>query len=682
MNRRIPLIVLLLAGCAPSALDEAVAETGVDGPFELVPEEGKFDGSAARGPQIAAGAATEVWAATNAWTDTSTPAARAAGVAWEADSGLDWEQKFDRWIESFETEARAAGSGRTFVVPTPYGARRFHAPTLECAEVALMLRATFASWYHLPFYVQGWDAQGRQALYAGHFGFVNASGQRVGNFPLFRTAYADHEARWREGQAWPSDARLRTFRLGTDDAVAFLSADGAERGAGAYFDEMFLNKRVGYFLRLLLLYFGSTNLADGANMFHVRAEAVAPGDVLLHRWQKRGIGHVMPIFRVARHAEDALEVTIASGSMPRREPVWEEPNTARSRFTSDYAGGAGQTHDGDAYASLGGGVRRWRTAVHSGGRWRNDVIVRDREVFINDADHEAIAARPERFEEILRTLSAEERRDVAIAQIEAAREHLRRYPASCAARARREDAFTALYEALGDRAAVDATYRTLEDYVFSALVYDASRTCCWNGTTAAMAEIVMDYAEREQADAAAAATCVAPTVFRSEATGYERWRAHAEELGRGAEWRAWSEDEACAQRDVAEDTVDAGRAVTGFCELDEAPEMPPVAAGCDGTGGATRESATLLADGASRGARLCEGEEDWYRVQADGEATVTITFDNAAGDLDLEAVSASGAVLGSSTSVANEESVTASGAFYVRVYGYRGVANAYTIALR
>ncbi|MCZ7678584.1 MAG: PPC domain-containing protein [Sandaracinaceae bacterium] len=271
---------------------------------------------------------------------------------------------------------------------------------------------------------------------------------------------------------------------------------------------------------------------------------------------------------------------------------------------------------------------------------------------------------------------------MAIAQIEAAREHLRRYPASCAARARREDAFTALYEALGDRAAVDATYRTLEDYVFSALVYDASRTCCWNGTTAAMAEIVMDYAEREQADAAAAGTCVAPTVFRSETTGYERWRAHAQELGRGAEWRAWSEDEACAQRDVAEDTVDAGRAVTGFCELDEAPEMPPVAAGCDGTGGATRESATLLADGASRGARLCEGEEDWYRVEADGEATVTITFDNAAGDLDLEAVSASGAVLSSSTSVANEESVTASGTFYVRVYGYRGVANAYTIALR
>ena len=91
-------------------------------------------------------------------------------------------------------------------------------------------------------------------------------------------------------------------------------------------------------MRLLLLYFGSANLADGANMFHVTPESVEAGDLLLHRWQRRGIGHVMPIFRVNRQAEDALEVTIASGSMPRREPVWEDPNSARSSFTNSYAG--------------------------------------------------------------------------------------------------------------------------------------------------------------------------------------------------------------------------------------------------------------------------------------------------------------------------------------------------------
>src|SRR5690606_5119351 len=115
-----------------------------------------------------------------------------------------------------------------------------------------------------------------------------------------------------------------------------------------------------------------------------------------------------------------------SGSMPRREPVWEEPNRARSSFTSDYAGGLGQASDGAAYASLGGGVRRWRSAVFSGGRWRNEVPVRDREVYINDQDLEAVGARPARFGEILRSLSATERRDVVLAGIEAAREHLRR----------------------------------------------------------------------------------------------------------------------------------------------------------------------------------------------------------------------------------------------------------------
>ena len=57
------------------------------------------------------------------------------------------------------------------------------------------------------------------------------------------------------------------------------------------------------------------------------------------------------------------------------------------------------------------------------------------------------------------------------------------YPASCAARIRREEAFAELYELENDsfynsRSEVDATYRKLEDYVLSALVYDQSKTCC------------------------------------------------------------------------------------------------------------------------------------------------------------------------------------------------------------
>ncbi|HJL20417.1 MAG TPA: hypothetical protein RMH99_32420 [Sandaracinaceae bacterium LLY-WYZ-13_1] len=687
MTRRIPVLAALLAlGCAPSALDDAVSETGVEGPFDEVPADGKYDGSAARGPRVADGAATEVWSVRREWTDVSGE----AGIAWEADSGLDWEQKFDAWVASMETEPRRHGSGDTFVVTTPHGERRFHAPTLECAEVAYLLRAAFASWYHLPFYVQGWDAHTRQTMYAGHFGFVSRDGDRVGRFPSFRTAYRDYEDDWSPGEPWPSDARLRGYRLGDDDAVDFLSEDGEEVGAGAYFDELFLNKRVGYFMRLLLLYFGSANLADGANTYHVRPEAIAPGDILVKRWQRRGIGHVMPVMQVERHAEDALEVSIASGSMPRREPLWEDPNRARGSFTAASTGGEGESSDGEPYAELGGGLRRWRTAVRRSGRWRNEVIERDREDYINDRDYEAIAARPARFEEILRSLSAAERRDVALAAIESAREHLRSYPASCAARIRREDAFDELYDVMAeqgmDRAAVDATYRTLEDYVFAALVYEESRTCCWNRSTGAMYDIIMDYAEAEQAEAEASAMCSAPTVFRAEADGYARWRDHAASLERGDEWNAWSEDESCSQRDVPQDLVDAERAATGYCALGEPteptePMEPTEPESCDPAGGASRAVAAPLAWGTSVDARLCADEEDWFRVDAESEITVRIDFEHDDGDLDLELLDTDGASLGTSTSVQDTESVTASGPLYVRVYGYRGAANAYTITL-
>lgn len=681
-STHIVLAALVALGCAPDSLGEAIGETGVDGPFGEVPEEGKYDGSSARGPQVASGSSTEVWSVQHAWTDVTNE----AGLAWERNSGLDWEQKYDAWIGSLQTEPRRHGSGQTFIVTTPYGDRSIHAPTLECAEVGMFLRATFASWYHLPFYLQGWDAGKGRTMYAGHFGFVDSTGARVGNFPTFRSSYRDYESGWAAGRPWPSDARLRGFRLGDDDGMDFLSTDGSELGAGAYFDEIFLNKRVGYFMRLLLLYFGSANLADGANMFHIQPEATSAGDLLVKRWQRRGIGHVLPIFRVTRHSEDALEITIASGSMPRREPLWEEPNQARSAFTSNYGGGVGEDSDGNSYASLGGGVRRWRTATLRGGRWQNDVSARDRDVYINSQALDEVAARPARFEQILRSLSTEERREVALQAITAAREHLRNYPASCSARVRREDAFDSLYEvqeAAGmSRSQVDATYRTLEDYVLSALVYEQSRTCCWNRSTNAMHGVIMDYAEKEQAAAERDGMCVQPTAFRAETNGYERWSAHAATLG--AAWNAWSEDEACSQRNVPEDSVDGARAATPFCERGAAvtPIDPPPAgggAGCDATGGGSRESATRLGLASARNAEICAGDEDWYLFDATGAITVRIDFDHASGDLDMEAVGYGGERLGSSASVQNEETVTATGPFFVRVFGYSGAANTYTI---
>lgn len=685
------LLALLVPACVtepPTVADEAFAETGFEGPFDSVPEEGKADGVEELGPAVAAGAATEVWAVRNQWTDTDTPEARQAGIAWGANSGLDWEQKFERWIGTFEVVPRA-GYGQTVRMRTPFGMRTFDAPTLECAEFGIFLRVSFASWYGLPFFLTGWDSAGRQAMFAGHFGFVNRRGERIANFPLFRTAYTDHTSRWRDGQPWPSDTRLRAMRLGADDAIAFLSTDGTTRGAGAYFDEMFLNKRVGYFLRLVLLYFGSVNLADGANMYHARPESLRAGDLLLHRWQRRGIGHVLPILRRTDTGAGHFEVGLASGSMPRRQPLWESGSSARSEFLTDDSGGPGTNSDGDAYARLGGGLRRWRTASFSNGRWRNVVRTADRPNFIDDLDTAAIAARVATFERLLAQASPEQRRDAALERIQNARMHLSTYPASCSARTRREDAFQELYAVMSeyfgeDRAEVDARYRTLADRVFAELTYAEARTCCWNSSTAAMQSIVMQYAEKEQADAAARGMCVEPTIFRAEAAdlaaggdGYGRWRAYAQSIGRGAEWRAWSEDETCAGTAVQGDRTTGRGLERAFCSA-APPSGDP---SCDPTGGNdTIARATVLAAGTPVSARICAGDVDFYRVDA-GTSTVavTVSFTHSAGDLDVQAVRADGSVITESAGTGNEERVSATGTFYVRVFGYSGAQNSYTI---
>ena len=684
--------VLLFAACAPAApadqaAQEAYDETGIAGPFEATPVlDGKLDADGDPGPRVSAGVATEVWAATREWTARDS----AAGPAWTAGSGLTWEEKFDAWVASFERIGRSTGYGETFRITTPWDGRTFESPTLECAEVALFLRAAFASWYGLPFFVEGWDADSSQRLYAGHFGFVNASGQRVGRFPSFRSNYLDHTGSWSAGQPWPSDSRLRGYRLGDDDGVPSLE-EGA--GAGAYFDELFLNKRVGYFLRLLLLYFGSANLADEANMFPIEPAATRPGDSLLERWQKRGIGHVMPVMQVDEPVPGRLQVAIASGSMPRRQPLWEEPARARSKFTLAITGGEGTTGDDIPYAELGGGIRRWRTAVRVSGRWRNGVSEADLDHYIDPGDIARIASRPGEFRRILEDISPEEQVEVALVEIEAARMHLRDYPASCAARTRREDAFARLYELTRDlfgwsRARTDAEHRTLEDHVFAELEYEGSRTCCWNRSTDAMHAIVMDYARLEQAAADTDGLCVTPTAFRAELGGYDRWATHAATMGMASAWQPWSEDESCSQRGVAEDTVAERGVATGaaFCEAGTTDPLPPVEPdpepdpgdACDAAGQDDSQSDALRLAGTARGT-ICDAESDWYRIPAGGE--VVVAFRHAAGDLDLEAFDVEGSRLGQSNGVTDEERYGHDGPFVVRVFGYGGATGEYTISV-
>jgi hypothetical protein len=558
------VLLAALSACGPSE-DPALDDDLGDVTFEPAPAPPAAD--AALGTNAIKvdtdTSRTDVWTVRNFWSDKDTTEARKSGLAWGASSGLTWNEKFARWIDQMQPVESDRGY-RTFKVTTPYG-KTLNAPNLECAETAMFLRVAFASWYGLPFFMEARDSSGVKN-WLGHFGWRTSSG-RYPKSPEFKVAYKDYTSTWSSGQAWPRDTTLRARRLGDDDENAFL---GTGLGAGAYFDEIFLNKRAGYLTRLLLLYFGSVHLASYANTFNIKPEAIRTGDVLLERWQRVGIGHTLIVKEVAWRADGLLDVELASGSMPRRQPKWDDAVGSRDYLTSDITGGVGEDDEGNEFWKLGGGIKRWRIAARISGYWKNAVPLADRGVWVSHDDAVAISSRPARFDEILATADPADRRAALVRNIEDARAHLRRYPASCSARIKREQLFDELAYVneqyfRTSRLQTERQYRRFEDFVFQELDYSGSKTCCWNGTTADMYQIVMAYNEAQRN---ASQSCVAPAVFRATGGGdYAVFRNYAQQTGRSAQWKAWSEDEPCPQRAVAEDRLVAPHGGITYCGL-------------------------------------------------------------------------------------------------------------------
>ncbi len=500
--RKLAILACLLCctigtiGCATdsqSALDD---EWGMDGPLGPTPPPGKEDSELRRGLLVNTDTTrTQVWTARNKWEDTDTPAARKAGMAWPADSGLNWDQKFSKWIESFNWIPALDGYSTTFELSTPWG-KTLPSPRLECAEMAMFLRIAFASWYELPLFWETQDEHGNR-VYFSHNGVRTQSG-RYANSPEFGVRYRDESnSDWQT--SWPHDAKLRAKHLAGGEDNQDMIAPGAQ--FGAYVDEIFLNKRVGYFALMTLAYLGSMNVADTANTYNIVPDAVRPGDTLLERWQKNGIGHTIVVKEVRELDGGSKDVTTISGSMPRRQGKQQSGQSSKSYFTSAYTGGEGEASDGTPYAKLGGGIKRWRVTKNVGGYWTNTWMASDEASWINSTDYARIAARPARFEQLLGQVPPEQKRDELLVQIDDARHHLAQYPASCAARERREQAFHQLYDVgreLGmSKGDVDAQYRNLEDYVFAELDYTKSKTCCWNSSTSAMYAIIMDKAQKD-----------------------------------------------------------------------------------------------------------------------------------------------------------------------------------------
>jgi len=669
------LVAATVAACAPGGDSGGGEPWEFDEAEELDPGGllGKEDNAGIPGlPVDGDYADTRVWPATNRWEDTDTPAAREAGIAWEADSGLTWDEKFARWIRSLE-RVPAVGRGDTFEITTPWG-KSLPAPELDCADVAIMLRASFAAWYELPFYMSAYGRDGR--IYFGHFGIRTRNGI-WNDMPRFARAYQDYsDIAPAEYEAdWPEDGKLRRRGVQSGDDQVFLG-EGAR--TGTYLDEIHLNKRAGHFIRLLLIFTGSAHLADSLNTYNLVPEAVRTGDTLLFRRARNGSGHTMVVMRVEHLTGGRMQLEDAYGNLPPAQPVWQDPAATKRNFTNDEGGGPSMNSVGETYSHIGGGLKRWRVAKDVDGRWTNTWMAGDEASWIDDRDFERIGARPARFDQLLGEVSPEERRDLLLSIIEEKRDHLRRYPASCSAREAR------LYELMSDElgvtpAEVDAEYRILDDYVFAELDYNNSKTCCWNSSTSLMYSVIMEYNEALQESA-----CTEPVVFMARDGGYALFQEYAASTGRADGWVPWSADESCPQADVLND-VEVEHAWTPWCSLGIEPDPMPT---CEEDAAEDNDSdaeAHALGPGTFDGA-VCDGDDDFFAVTGDGrDLVVTLSFDHSAGDLDLELRSEAGDFIALSNGVSDteslEETTVAGDAYHVRVFGYGGASGDYMLSV-
>jgi hypothetical protein len=196
---------------------------------------------------------------------------------------------------------------------------------------------------------------------------------------------------------------------------------------------------------LILKYFGSVNLADPSNTYDMHPEALRTGDFLIERWQKTGIGHTLVAKHVARRDDGKLVVELISGTMPPRQALWEDQIASKRYFGEPEFGGPGTNYDGDDYARLGGGLKRWRMAKVRSGAWINGVMTSDGDLVIPFDDYDAISARPAAYADLIADVSPEELRDGLLDIINGARTYLQDKPASCSARTKREEAFRDLY---------------------------------------------------------------------------------------------------------------------------------------------------------------------------------------------------------------------------------------------
>ncbi|HTR56216.1 MAG TPA: hypothetical protein VMJ10_36330 [Kofleriaceae bacterium] len=552
------LVLVVLAACA-TAGDDSVTE------LDPGPPMGKNDSADMPGLPVAGDyTASQAWVVTNQWEDTDTPDAQAAGIAWSANSGLDWDQKFAAWVGSLQQIPNIDNSFTTITLSTPFG-KSVPGPKLDCADLAILLRFSFAAWYHLPIYLVGFD--GSTPVFFGHFGVRTAAGV-WSHAPLF-SQYKDYETESpaQYGASWPQDASLRTSGISPGDQLPFL---GPNARLGAFLDEIHLNKRAARLVMFAQAYLGSHNMVDSRNTYNLVPEALRTGDVLMFARAPTVDGHTTIVTRVTAPSPGHIQAEAIYGNDPPAQPEWQDPQETYALFTDPEAGGPdlNTAYGGNTpYSHLNGGLKRFRVAKNIGGQWMNTYMDADKASWIDDTDYDAIAARVATFAELMGTADPSAQRDQLLSVIQQKRAYLMEHPSSCAARTDRETAFASLYQLMSqsfgmDQTAVDAQYRVLDDYVFAPLDYAHSRTCCWDNTNAAMYSIIEAYEQ-----SLATNGCVDPTVFAMTNGGYDAFASYAQSSGQSSSWLPWSADEECDQAGASDDVVLPVAGLTPWCSL-------------------------------------------------------------------------------------------------------------------
>lgn len=505
------------------------------------------------------------WAVVNLWDGVTAE----AGMAWSANSGLNWQQKYSAWIQSMRKIARYGGEGGfTFEMTTPYG-KTLPAPTADCADTSMILRMTFASWYGLPMLFRA----GNYAI--GHMGVWAYSAATRAWAPtnsvcascdFTASAWDAVKKNWKPfgSYTWPTHAGLRTKSVGSGDDQPQIGGGKS----GAYFDALFLNKRTGYVIASLLSNAGSGNLAGEQNVYNIQATALQAGDLTIERWQQDGIGHTIVIKEVIPTATGKKRVGIVAGWLPPRQSLWEDSVQAHGALSNEYMGSSECAETGangacaKTYAVYGGGAKRWRAPKKdAAGRWVASVMDADLRknaagvmTYIAGTDYATLGARTGIFENLVDLPKPEELVTELVKLIGEKRQKIAAKPNTCSGREGREDLFDQLYSVMSEnwgktRAQVDAVYRTTADYVFAPLDYTTSSTCCWNGNGSvdnnnrllAMGNSIVSTAVATAKRNGAA--CQSPAVFKKTAGAYQPYQSAAT----GVNWLPYSNDENCAQ---------------------------------------------------------------------------------------------------------------------------------------